>query len=165
MATTKEIAEKWGVKPRTVADYCASGMVPSADKTDGIWDIPLDTPKPYCTSYKAAQYLKHIKSIQEGASPNISLICSDSNKNVDCIDFLGSIGFCSKVKWINCDGQIDFDRSLSNVIITADGNNLIVREQRKQEKEESAELEVGAYGEVSIGIAKVGGSINKKVSN
>lgn len=48
MATVKEMAKKWGCSESTVKRYCASGIVPPAEKTgvSSKWIIPDDWPKP-----------------------------------------------------------------------------------------------------------------------
>lgn len=161
MATTKEIGAEWNVKANTVAEYCASGLVPGADKVDGKWVIPAGTPKPMCTSYKAAQYLIYLRNIEEGASPNILLICSDQKTNIDCIEYLSNIGFCSSVKWVNSnDGQIDFENSLRGVKVTDSGINLILKEQNK--KKNSHGLTIGAYAELNVKNVKAGINVKKE---
>jgi len=44
--TTKEAAEKWGIKVRRVQTLCEKGQVKSASRLGQIWVIPKDTPKP-----------------------------------------------------------------------------------------------------------------------
>jgi hypothetical protein len=43
---TKAIATLWDIKPRTVAKYCADGLVPGAIKERGTWKIPSNSIKP-----------------------------------------------------------------------------------------------------------------------
>lgn len=44
--TVKDIAEKWGVTPRTVQTLCAEGKVKGATKFGDVWAIPVDAEKP-----------------------------------------------------------------------------------------------------------------------
>ena len=44
--TLKEAAEKWGVSPRRVNDYCAGERIPGAVKMAGVWLVPKDAEKP-----------------------------------------------------------------------------------------------------------------------
>ena len=44
--TLKEAAEKWGVTPRRVNYYCATGRISGAVKMATIWLIPKDAEKP-----------------------------------------------------------------------------------------------------------------------
>ena len=44
--TVKDIAEKWGVTPRTVQTLCAEGKVEGATKFGDVWAIPVDAEKP-----------------------------------------------------------------------------------------------------------------------
>lgn len=43
---TKIAAERWSVKPGTVAKYCKAGLVPGAIKVNNAWKIPFDSIKP-----------------------------------------------------------------------------------------------------------------------
>lgn len=45
-STVKDIAEKWGVTPRTVQTLCAEGKVDGATKFGDVWAIPVDAEKP-----------------------------------------------------------------------------------------------------------------------
>jgi len=44
--TTKQAAEKWGVKHRRVQEIMRTGRVPGAYKLDVFWVMPDDTQKP-----------------------------------------------------------------------------------------------------------------------
>lgn len=44
--TTKEAADKWGIKVRQVQTLCEKGQVKNADRLGHIWVIPKGTPKP-----------------------------------------------------------------------------------------------------------------------
>ena len=57
--TLKEAAEKWGVKPRRVIDYCAGGRIPGAVKMAGVWLIPKTAEKPLDGRTKQGRLLKH----------------------------------------------------------------------------------------------------------
>lgn len=48
MATAKEKAKEWNCSPRTVTEYCSSGIIPPAEKNGrfGGWEIPESWPKP-----------------------------------------------------------------------------------------------------------------------
>ena len=45
--TLKEASGKWGVTPRRINYYCASGRIPGAVKMATIWLIPKDAEKPF----------------------------------------------------------------------------------------------------------------------
>ena len=57
--TLKEVAEKWGVTPRRVNYYCASGRIPGAVKMATIWLVPKDAKKPVDGRTKQGKELKH----------------------------------------------------------------------------------------------------------
>ena len=44
--STQEIAEKWGVSERRVAQYCAEGRVPGAQRIGKTWAVPSGAEKP-----------------------------------------------------------------------------------------------------------------------
>ncbi|HZJ68815.1 MAG TPA: helix-turn-helix domain-containing protein [Candidatus Eisenbacteria bacterium] len=44
--TVKKIAEKWGLKPRTVQIMCADGKIPGAVKFGRDWAIPENSSRP-----------------------------------------------------------------------------------------------------------------------
>lgn len=49
-----EIAEKWGVSPRTVRNYCASGRIPDAFIIGKTWHIPETAERPERRSHNHA---------------------------------------------------------------------------------------------------------------
>lgn len=44
--TLKEASKKWGVIPRWINYYCATGRIPGAVKMATIWLVPKDADKP-----------------------------------------------------------------------------------------------------------------------
>ena len=53
--TTKEAAEKWGIKIRRVQALCDNGKIEDASRLGQIWVIPRSTPKPIDGRTKAAK--------------------------------------------------------------------------------------------------------------
>jgi len=51
-ATTKTIAEKWGISDRRVLQYCNAGRIEGAVKMGNTWLIPKDAKKPDDGRYK-----------------------------------------------------------------------------------------------------------------
>lgn len=45
-ATVNEIAEKWGINPRTVQIMCAEGRIKGATKFGRSWAVPVDAERP-----------------------------------------------------------------------------------------------------------------------
>jgi len=56
--TTKEAADKWGIKIRRVQALCENGQIENATRLGQIWVIPKGTPKPIDGRTKAAKTLK-----------------------------------------------------------------------------------------------------------
>ena len=44
--TVNEIADKWGISPRTVQIMCAEGRIEGATKFGRSWAVPADTERP-----------------------------------------------------------------------------------------------------------------------
>ena len=44
--TVRETAQKWGLAPRTVQQFCIDGRIPGAQKFGTAWAIPADAEKP-----------------------------------------------------------------------------------------------------------------------
>ena len=56
--TTKEAADKWGIKIRRVQTLCENGQIENASRLGQIWVIPKDTSKPIDGRTKEAKQLK-----------------------------------------------------------------------------------------------------------
>lgn len=54
--TVKEIAEKWGISPRTVQTMCNDGRIVNAVKFGKVWAIPEGTEKPIDRRVISGQY-------------------------------------------------------------------------------------------------------------
>ena len=56
--TTKEAADKWGIKIRRVQTLCENGQVENVSRLGQIWVIPKESPKPIDGRTKAAKKLR-----------------------------------------------------------------------------------------------------------
>lgn len=54
--TVKEIAEKWGINPRTVQTMCNDGRIPTLVKFRKVWAIPECAEKPTDKRVVSGQY-------------------------------------------------------------------------------------------------------------
>lgn len=152
MASTKQMEKIWNVSSQTIASWCASGLIPSADKISGRWDIPQDAPKPPCTCYMAYRYLLMIASVQEGAEPDFTLLRKPDTAIVDCFQYLKEAGFCTKISWKSDQGTIDFMKSLKDVRITDAGKALMENEKKKLDKETKKKISASFDAKVGGGI-------------
>lgn len=59
--TVKEIAEKWGLKARTVQIMCANGKIEGAVKFGRDWAIPADAEKLADKRIVSGIYIKNKK--------------------------------------------------------------------------------------------------------
>ena len=57
--TLKEAAEKWGVTPRRVNDYCGGGRIPGAGKVAGVRLLAKTAEKPLDGRTKQGKELRH----------------------------------------------------------------------------------------------------------
>ena len=64
--TVRDIAEKWGVTPRTVQILCAKGKIEGAIKFGDVWAIPKDAPKPTDNRITTGEYRNWRKKEKEG---------------------------------------------------------------------------------------------------
>lgn len=55
--TVNEIAEKWGLNPRTVQIMCADGKIKGATKFGRAWAIPVNTKRPKDGRLISGKYL------------------------------------------------------------------------------------------------------------
>jgi len=56
--TTKEAADKWGIKIRQVQSLCEKGQIESATRLGVMWVMPKETQKPVDGRTKEAKKLK-----------------------------------------------------------------------------------------------------------
>lgn len=63
---TKDYAKKNGKKTEWVRERCKEGMIPSAEKRNGRWDIPEDAELPPCTGREAALILENLLERNNG---------------------------------------------------------------------------------------------------
>lgn len=152
MANTKEMGRIWNLSADTVTRLCRTGMIPSAEKEKGRWNIPSDAPKPPCTANMAVKLLKNIEMIHEGAAVAFSLYRKRTEDLVDSYEYLKAIGFLSDFRWKNTkDNAIDFIASLKDVKLTSAGREFIASLMSSDETGESG-------FDLSLG-AKLGGGI------
>ena len=62
--TVVEVAEEWGLKPRTIQIMCAEGKIAGAAKFGKSWAIPSDTKRPTDGRETTGQYKNWRKKSQ-----------------------------------------------------------------------------------------------------
>jgi len=60
--TVKDIAEQWGLKPRTVQIMCAEGKIEGAAKFGRDWAIPKKAEKPGDGRIVSGEYVNYRKN-------------------------------------------------------------------------------------------------------
>jgi len=64
--TVTEIAQEWGLKPRTVQIMCSEGKIPGVAKFGHSWAIPTDTERPKDKRETTGEYKNwRKKSVEE----------------------------------------------------------------------------------------------------
>lgn len=63
--TVKNIAEKWGLKPRTIQIMCTEGKIDGAVKFGRDWAIPIDAVRPSDGRVVTGEY-KEYRKTREG---------------------------------------------------------------------------------------------------
>ena len=54
--TIKEMAEKWGITPRTLQIMCAEGKIQGSTKFGNVWAVPADATRPIDGRVTTGQY-------------------------------------------------------------------------------------------------------------
>lgn len=63
--TVNDLAEKWGIHPRTIQIMCSEGRIEGATKFGRSWAIPADTEKPTDGRETTGQYKNWRKKVRE----------------------------------------------------------------------------------------------------
>lgn len=168
MADTKEMSRKWNLSIETITALCRAGMIPSAEKEKGRWQIPLDAPKPPCTAHMAMKYLRNIEMIQEGAPVAFSLYRKSTAELVDSFEYLKAIGFLSDFRWKSTAGnEIDFEESLGKVRLTTAAKEFIETMRAKTAEQDESSLDISIGGKLGGGAvpAEVSGTLKYSSKN
>jgi|GEM_PF-4953470 len=89
---TREFAKKNGKKTEWVRERCKEGLMPSAKKRNGRWDIPEDAEFPPCTGREAALILENI--IERNSGSEVCIIPARmAKKGEAALDYLMNWGF------------------------------------------------------------------------
>lgn len=157
MKTAKEKAVEWGVSSSTVAAYCASGIIPPAEKVGKRkrWEIPDDWCKPPLSRRQLCFLLDTVDQIHLGTNY--------SDLNMGHKDDVLEAGY----RYLIAAGFLTYKRKngrtrdLANAFVTARGASLLERENSnsKDGVRFTAHVKAGA----SLGIAKV--ELGYEVSN
>ena len=54
--TINELAEKWGLAPRTIQMMCSRGRIPGAIKFGSVWAVPIEAKRPMDNRVKSGAY-------------------------------------------------------------------------------------------------------------
>ena len=157
MKTAKEKAAEWGVSPSTVAAYCASGVIPPAEKVGKRrrWEIPDDWCRPPLSRRQLCFLLDTVDQIHLGANY--------SDLNMGHKDDVLEAGY----RYLIAAGFLTYKRrnsrtnDLANAFVTARGASLLEREN--SDSKDSVKFTGHVKAVASLGIAKV--ELGYEVSN
>jgi hypothetical protein len=150
----KELENEWGYKASTIRKYCASGIIPPAEKNKGKWVIPDEWPKPPMTRHRLCFLLDTIFQLKHGAIFD-ALKLGNKEEVKAGYDYLISSGFIS---FFNTD---NLSHELVNATVTPRGEALIERDNKENKK--SAHFTAHLTAKAGVGLASVEGGI--KLSN
>ncbi|WP_332306272.1 MULTISPECIES: helix-turn-helix domain-containing protein [Enorma] len=155
MATTKEMARKWGCSESTVRNYCASGIIPPAEKSafPSKWIIPDDWPKPPMGRHGLCFLLDTICQLNNGVeyeSIRWGYKPSDIQK---AYAYLISAAFMSTIDTNHLSTE------LQKSIITPRGAELIERENREGKSSTKFRANFKVAGDVGVASFEVGGEM------
>lgn len=92
---TKEFAKKNGKKTEWVRERCKEGLIPSAKKRNGRWDISEDAELPPCTGREAALILENL--IERNKGIDVCLIPARmAKKGEETLRYLINWGFIER---------------------------------------------------------------------
>lgn len=149
MATAKEKAKEWNCSPRTVTEYCSSGIIPPAEKNGrfGGWEIPESWPKPPMRRHQLCFLLDTIDLIHLGAVYGELEMGYPREKILDGYRYLVSSGFMTSFD------LSDLDNDLGSAYVTNRGVALI--ESENAAIKTSVKFTARARAFASLGIASV----------
>lgn len=144
---TKTAAERWNVKPGTVAKYCKDGLVPGALKVNNAWKIPSDSIKPL-TQDEISKILRLVNTLKH--YPDIAVdndVVGLADKNVLRIfEYLVAVGMIQKF-----DVEIPTELLPYKLSLTQRGLELITQTEKKK-----VNMDISAKDIVSTGISAIG---------
>lgn len=155
MKTAKEKAEEWGCSKSTVKNYCASGIIPPAEKTGprGGWMIPDEWGKPPMSRHGLCYLLDTIVQLNSGVQyGEIQFGYSDETIKSG-YGYLISHAFMSSID-IN-----HLDRELGNATVTPRGTALIERENNERKDGTKFKVHGGLAANAGIVSAEFGGVV------
>lgn len=157
MSTAKEKAKEWNCSPRTVAEYCSSGIIPPAEKNGrfGGWEIPENWPRPPMRRHRLCFLLDTIYQLNSGVSYSaLKWGVSDSDV-IAGFDYLISAAFMSTIDTGN------LAHELRRATVTPRGQQLIEADNRANNGKTHYRTHINA--EAGIGLAKV--NVGGEISN
>ena len=152
----REIAEQWGCDEDTVRRYCASGIIPVAEKIKRKWSIPDEWPKPPMTRHMLCFLLDTIYQLNHGADFRALKFGKRAEEIKAGYDYLISSGFMSSID------TTKLETDLVKAIVTPRGEALIKRENIENNKK-SIHFKSHVMAKANVGVASVEGEL--EVSN
>lgn len=143
---TKIAAERWNVKPGTVAKYCKDGLIPGALKVNNTWKIPSDSIKPLSQDdvakiLRLVNTLKHYRDIEVD---NDAAGLADKNV-LRIFRYLVDIGMIQSF-----DAEIPTESLPYKLYLTQRGLELITQSAKKK-----VDMDISA-NDINTGISAIG---------
>ncbi len=147
--TVKEKALEWGCSESTVKRYCASGIIPTAEKV-GLrkgWSIPDNCKKPPMTRHGLCFLLDTIYQVNQGADVDVAGWGFTESDVKEGFKYLISFAFMTPFEWD------DIKTKLKECSVTQRGKELIERENIESKGKTSFKAHITA--KVNIGVVNV----------
>lgn len=144
---TKIAAERWNVKPGTVAKYCKNGLIPGAIKVNNAWKIPSTSIKPL-TQGDITKILRLVNTLKHYPDIDVDNDAAGlTDKNVLRIfQYLVAVGMIQ-----NFDAEIPIERLPYKLSLTQRGLELITQTNKKK-----VNMDISAKDVVTTGISAIG---------
>lgn len=155
MATTKEKAEAWGCAQTTVRDYCASGIIPPAEKK-GVpprWDIPDAWPKPPMGRHGLCYLLDTVCQINSGVAFD-SIAWGYRADTIRCgYEYLISSAFMTTID------TRKLESTLADAKVTPRGMSLIERENQEGKSKTKFRAYASLRADIGLASLEAGGEV------
>ncbi|MBR5947355.1 MAG: hypothetical protein IKZ82_01740 [Clostridia bacterium] len=153
---TKEFAKKHGVKTDWVRERCKEGLIPSAEKKNGRWDIPENAELPPCTGREAALILENI--IERAKGIEVRLVPARmAERGEAALEYLMNWGFIAKS---GEDGALRAAKRGLELLERLGGSVGARRGGKERSKKKKTAFSAGASVDVNLAVISAHGEVN-----
>ena len=152
MKNVSEKAREWDCSVSTVKRYCASGIIPPAEKRGirGAWQIPDNWNRPPMTRRGLCYLLDTIYQLNHG------VLFGDVSWGYSEDEVKSGYSYLISSAFMSSFAVNDLENALANATVTPRGAELIDRENRENKK---TRFRAHLTGRANIGLAELEGGV------